>query len=353
MMAPSLHVADELSIEKVRCAPFHAALGVDPVGTAGSYDVFLCVEIPLPWQRDISMEEPFLTVLGAGTASVVGADGRRIRPQGIVPAPGAEGWTRVLVHERPARAGEGSVPAGGPYRRTEWWVQPDEAVDLCRAVVDADAEVLARFEPRKVPSPEGVVDLYVCTHGKRDVCCGAQGATLHDQLALAQAQLAPEDGSMDRSGWRLWRVSHTGGHRFAPTALTFPDGYAWAHLDPELAFGLATRTADPARARRHCRGVASLPGGPAQAADAAVLAEVGWDWAGATRTVTVTGFDRASMATVLRVDGELGDGRACAFDVQVELERHVPQVTCGSIAAPEYSVEPAWRVASVAPIPPA
>ena len=48
--------------------------------------------------------------------------------------------------------------------------------------------------------------LLVCTHGGRDRCCGSDGTRLF------QALFPPP-------GVRVWRTSHTAGHRFAPTAI--------------------------------------------------------------------------------------------------------------------------------------
>src|SRR5690606_15009661 len=94
-MARPLDVVEDLGAPRLRCAPFRSALGVGSAGTAGAYDAFLCVDVPLPWERDISWSEPFRTLVGEGTTSVRAPDGRTIRPQGLVPVPGTEGRTRV------------------------------------------------------------------------------------------------------------------------------------------------------------------------------------------------------------------------------------------------------------------
>jgi len=338
-MARPLDVVEDLGAPRLRCAPFRSALGVGSAGTAGAYDAFLCVDVPLPWERDISWSEPFRTLVGEGTTSVRAPDGRTIRPQGLVPVPGTEGRTRVVFHERPA-SGDGPTVAG-PYARREWQVGADEVVDLCRALLQADEAAVAAFAERRVGTPRDLVEVLVCTHGRRDACCGSLGATLHDRLAARLAD-GPGDGCV-----RVHRTSHTGGHRFAPTVLTFPDGYAWAHLDEDRALALVRRSVEPSELAPHCRGSAALAGGPAQVADVAVLAELGWDWADAERTATVTAFDRASLATTVRVEGTLPDGTAVVRTAVVEVERHVPQITCGGIDAPEYDVEPVWRVASL------
>jgi hypothetical protein len=69
----------------------------------------------------------------------------------------------------------------------------------------------------------------VCTNGKRDRCCALLGRTLATELAA--------------SGVRgVWEVTHLGGHRFAPTVLVLPYGYAYgraeAHTVKEALHGV-------------------------------------------------------------------------------------------------------------------
>lgn len=322
----------DLVIETARCAPFHLALAADPIGSAGSYDGFLCVEVPGPWQRDMSLHEPYHSLM-AGSKALVGADGRHWRPQGLR-CDGTSGRRTVLAFDRgPAR----SDAVGGAYRRRQWSVAHDEVVDLCRGLLLDDGSAAGHSQDR-VEVDEDVVDLLVCTHGRRDVCCGSLGTTLHGELTTALA---------DEPGVRLWRTSHTGGHRFAPTALTFPDGYGWAHLDVRTARHLVRREVDPSELASSCRGLSSLDGAPSQTADRAALVEVGWRWLDAERSVTVTAFRRDTLATMVRVVGRWPDGSVCGFDVCVEVERHVPQSTCGALDSPSYGTEPVWRAASI------
>ena len=53
---------------------------------------------------------------------------------------------------------------------------------------------------------------FVCTHGKRDVCCATSGRG----YALARQAAAPDA--------HVRECSHLGGHRFAPTCLFLPPG---------------------------------------------------------------------------------------------------------------------------------
>ncbi len=69
--------------------------------------------------------------------------------------------------------------------------------------------------------------LWVCTHGKRDVCCAKWGLPVYRAMV--------EDGRV-----RTVQTSHLGGHRFAATALQLPEGLLYGRLCPEDAPQLAT-----------------------------------------------------------------------------------------------------------------
>ena len=349
-----MDVAAELMIPKVRCAPFHESMHVDPIGSAGAYDAFLCIEVPLPWERDISMNEPFPSVIDQVGAATTGPDGRRWRPQGLVADPGDHSGSAGPTGSVRVTAYEQAVDLGGaaPFGRREWLVAPENVVELGRALIHADGSAVRSFDDLVVDVDASVLDVFVCTHGKRDSCCGNLGTGLFTELSAAYRS----DNHTHAGGVRIRRVSHTGGHRFAPTALTFPDGYAWAHLDRGVADEVILRTGDVGVAASHCRGFSSFAGGPAQAADRAALVEVGWQWTRARRTVTVVAFDRLTMTTTVRIDGSLARvaidaGDAWSFEVRVEIERHVPTITCGTIEGPEYAVEPVWRVTGVRALP--
>jgi hypothetical protein len=323
-----------LVVPRIRCAPFHGSLAADPIGSAGSYDAFLFVEVPLPWEKDISMNEPFRSMMERA-ASVVAPDGTRWRPMGVTPADAGDG-SRTVTAFRCATDDRGGV---GPYDRREWRLPGAEVEGLCRALLRGAASDVDGFGGRLVHVDDATVDLYVCTHGRRDSCCGSLGPGLHQEM---EGVLSVRPAAV-----RLHRCSHTGGHRFAPTALTFPDGYAWAHLGVDVADHVVRRDTGPARVAAHCRGSSLFDGGPAQAADRAALVQVGWSWAGAVRRAEVVAFERDTLATTVGISGTTADGDTHAFTVRVEVERHIPTPTCGVVEGPEYQVEPVWRVADL------
>ncbi|MEX0767878.1 MAG: sucrase ferredoxin [Microthrixaceae bacterium] len=387
----------ELAITSERCSTFRQGFNADPAGSAGQYDAFLCIEVPLPWLRDISLHEPFVSLgkllnrqpglmpapadgglvaepAAVSFASLTGQDGRVWRPQGLVPSSDVTATVvRVLAFElrQPLDAdgivaSEQLIEFAAPFERREWLLEPADVLPLTQALISGNLESVARFEPQQVQQSADVIDLLICTHGKRDVCCGQSGTALYSELSAAPVPQAVLPTSLDAqtTTYRLWRTSHTGGHRFAPTALSFPDGYAWAYLDAAASTqilqrpvtaglsagstaGLSAGSTAGLAEEQLCRGVSSLSCGVAQVADVAALRQVGWAWASAHRSVQVVGFDRKSMATKMLVQGTLPDSSTLSFLVQVELDSHIPQITCGAIESPEYNVEAVWKVASI------
>jgi hypothetical protein len=90
------------------------------------------------------------------------------------------------------------------------------------AMAEVDwAEVGLRGEHPEAQRLDGPLFL-VCTHGKRDACCAAAGAELYQAMAAL------------RPG-RVLQSSHLGGHRFAPVALSLPDGLCYGRLRPDEA----------------------------------------------------------------------------------------------------------------------
>jgi hypothetical protein len=118
--------------------------------------------------------------------------------------------------------------------------------------------------------PTGVDrDILICTHGSHDACCARFGNPFYIQ--------AKRSSKLARSPVRLWRSSHFGGHRFAPTAIMFPDGryYGWltvGHLE-----AIVGRSGKLNAYGEAYRGWSLLP--PAlQVMEQQLIQQVGWDW---------------------------------------------------------------------------
>ena len=308
--------------DDLRCSPWTRAAGVDPIGTAGTHDRFLLVESPLPWPSDVS-EIPAL-------AAAAGAD-RRVRVLAVVPGGGG---------------------AGGEVSVTDWCrVTANRFVGTDHRVAADDTEaLLATLLVDPAGSPGTVVgdappEVLVCGHGRRDRCCGRWGTLLQTELAAALPGLLPApDPTAAAPVVRVRRCSHTGGHRFAPTAVTLPDGRFWAHLDVDLTAGIVGRTLDPRALRRHYRGTTALDMW-AQAVERELLVAAGWTWleADLTDARTVVADDRRRAEVHLGFTHPAGDGSITAT---VEVVRDVPVLVCGE--PPEVATKSCPELAVVA-----
>ncbi len=271
---------------ELRCAPWTLDLGVDPIGSAVQLDRLVTVEVPLPWPADVG-DLPWIAdlQLPAGT-----------RVQTIVPEVARTDGT-VLVTRWDA--------AGARFAGTDWAVP---AVDVPGAL----AAIVAGDEP-DVPGAVAPDEVLICGHGARDRCCGGSGT----RLAVEARAALPEV--------RVRRTSHLGGHRFAPTALSMPDGRVWAFLDVDALAGIVGQTLHPVDARDHYRGHVALDPW-AQVVEGLNLSEHGWaglDVEDLDADVDVEG-DTATV--VLRWDGGVGEGERTA---RVGVRRRYPVLQCG------------------------
>lgn len=112
-------------------------------------------------------------------------------------------------------------------------------------------------------------DILVCTHGSHDMCCAKYGNPFY-----YHAEATISDLYLDV---RIWKSSHFGGHRFAPTAIDLPEGRYYGALDQESFKSILTHTGDISCLNKVYRGWGILP--PAmQVLERELILRHGWDW---------------------------------------------------------------------------
>jgi hypothetical protein len=303
---------------RLRCSDYARATSLSPIGTSGSYAGYLLVETPLPWPRDVGD-----TAEGAALGPLIGP--LRYRLQAIVPAepavvpaePAADPRERrVILHARPP----GSSGFAG-YRRFESRVGDSLTLAVAALISAAAADSPSEFE-----SP--AVDVLVCTHGTRDSCCGRRGASLAASLAAGF-----------RAGENLWRTSHMGGHRFAPTFMVLPEGTVWGFADVGLVTRVVNHAGDVADAAAQYRGCPGLDGPQVQALEVEVLRRVGWRLLSTHRTGSFDG-------TTAQLTWE-EDGQTVTWSGQVSRGRTLPAPACLEPVAAAGKSETEWLVTGV------
>ena len=277
------------------CAPVTRALDVDPIGTAGTYDRFVLAEAPVPWPSHIE-DHPLLAE--------------------VDDAPGV----RVMAVRGDARQDGRILVTRWERRSANVLVGADHLFDA--EVAAAGIAALAAGKPCSGteigPAPPEVL---VCSHGKRDRCCGQFGTLLHQQVEHRWP------------GVRVRRCSHTGGHRFAATGITLPDGRLWADLDETVLDQIVTHSGQPMDLARHDRGSTGFESW-AQPVERALLAQHGWSWLDVDVVETSSVVDVDGRGAVVTVAWRDRDARAHLTRGRVEVGRDLPVAVCGLPAAP-------------------
>jgi (2Fe-2S) ferredoxin len=129
----------------------------------------------------------------------------------------------------------------------------------------------------------------VCTNGKRDRCCALLGRPLAAELAASGVEGA-------------WEVTHLGGHRFSPTVLVLPYGYAYGRVQAHGIKEILQGVQEGRVVVEGCRG-ASAWERPGQAAELAVRRAAGEYAMDALRVVRTDGGAPRWEVTVAHVDG--------------------------------------------------
>ena len=291
-----------VAVDSLRCSAWARTVDLNPGGTAGSYDGFLVIDLPLPWPRDVG-EIPEV----AGLSDLL--DGSGLRVQAAVPV--EVGRRRVALYRREGRGlfrgFSGRVAdVGGSLRES------------VRELLDGGGYLPAGYQR----------ELLVCTHGRRDVCCGSMGTELH--ASLAASPLPAEV--------RLGRTSHTGGHRFAPTFVVLPEATVWAFADTELVQNVLNRLGDPSVAADHYRGCAGLAGPRVQVLEREVLRRVGWELLSCSRWGSEVGDG------IVRLDVEWPGGESESWEALVVQGRTLPVPDCGRPLEESKKSETEWEV---------
>ncbi|MBP5971482.1 sucrase ferredoxin [Brasilonema sp. CT11] len=113
-------------------------------------------------------------------------------------------------------------------------------------------------------------DILVCTHGSHDLCCARYGNPFYCQAVAMCDNLCLDNV-------RIWKSSHFGGHRFAPTIIDLPEARYYGALDQDSFRSILTRTGDINCLNKVYRGWGILPTS-IQVLERELILQHGWDW---------------------------------------------------------------------------
>jgi hypothetical protein len=263
-------------MDALRCSALAEVIGEPLAGTAATARSWLCIEQPGPWGRDALTASHLDAGLSHELAALAAGTGVRIV---LIRRPGAhpDRHRPVPRHVYLAHTTPGNT-----------WLEQTTVGDP-KVLLDLDFTRAGNGDPGVLGRPVADPLLLVCTNGRRDVCCALLGRPVAAALAGSH-------------GAAVWECTHLGGHRFSPTAVLLPTGYAYGRLDAAAgARLLARRTV----VTDGCRGRSTWP--PAgQVAELAVRTRLDEPDPDALRVVSVDQADDQAdgwLATVAHRGG--------------------------------------------------
>lgn len=321
------------------CSVIASAAEQDPIGSGGAVTRLLAIEIPTPWGEDFYTADPQGTLQQWMRAVHLGYFQRLLDAGIALPATGYPGfygiapdreWStpdrrRVFLATRPA----------GPFSRfamAEYFFpfESPALLDLVTAFFERP-DGLAEFDRFKSGDPV-MREFFVCTHGHVDICCAKFGVPLYRQARAAYPAV------------RAWRMTHFGGHRYAPTAWEFPSGYKWAFLDQEATQQVIAQDGPAAPLAGKLRGWSGVPL-QVQLLDREGLTRHGWDWLAFERHGEIVDADLEAKRWRVRLEFRAPDGSRGVYDGTVVVARKLHDAGCGQhwgehdYQSPEYALE--------------
>ena len=291
------------------CSVVSKTNGEDPIASVGTFDHWLLVEMAQPWSPQIGQHSTLQPVIEMLTA-LRQEHGIKVRPLLIAPDreysyPHA---TRVLYYQRPARL-------FAKFQKQEFLLPEEQIYPLAKALLKQPEE-LQYFEQYQQQTSH-IRELMVCTHANHDAACGRFGYPIYKKLRSQYA--ANSQGQL-----RVWRVSHFGGHRFAPTLVDFPEGRYWGHLEPEMLDLLVQRNGSVLGLRQFYRGWTGLTKWE-QIAEREIWMQQGWDWIDYYKAGQVLGIDEQEETWAeVRIDFTTPDGsKSGGYEARVEVSGEV------------------------------
>lgn len=218
----------------------------------------LLVEFPEPWEHTYSLSPHYPEKLAVTLQSLA-------KKQHVVTV---NGFAPDSVYSQKDRTRVFYLRAlSSSYQKLEFLFPSQNLADRVEKLVLSN-DPGSEFEEFKVDEL-GSRDYFICAHFNRDRCCGIFGRALYEKMREAEF--------LKNSGLRLFKCTHIGGHRFAPTMFEIPSMTFWGYLDETSMRNIMSRE-NISSAVDHYRGGSGLMSPYFQVAEREVLRRVGWDW---------------------------------------------------------------------------
>jgi hypothetical protein len=244
------------------CAESSRKAGEDAIANALDYDLYILVECPTPWKSD-EFESRFVPKNLRDLVKEVEEQYDKKFLLIYNDKFKQDKYTRVIIFSKK----EGFLTG---YNKQEFHLSNIEQVaPLIRKYLIGDRLNI-------LPIENTTRDILICTHGSHDKCCAKYGDPFYRQALKIVSELSLQSSKI-QNPIRIWRSSHFGGHRFAPTAIDFPEGRYYGRLDRQSFTSILTKTGNIQDLKNIYRGWGILPP-PIQVLERELMFMYGWDW---------------------------------------------------------------------------
>ena len=275
-------------MDKFFCADASKCVKEDIIGSGSNYQTYILIECCLPWESEAFNSKQISQNL-KDLVEEVEHSKQKIRFLLINnDRTKCSNQRKVVIYENKERE------LFGGYEKHEFNVDSFDKV----------AGIIKSYLAGEVPGCETenkqTRDILVCTHGSHDMCCARYGNPFYAQATALASELELNDV-------RVWRASHFGGHRFAPTAIDLPDGRYYGNLDRASFQSILTRTGDIECLNKVYRGWGILPN-PIQVLERELIVLYGWDWFNYKVASKILDLDTKNEAFLAEITFEKADG---------------------------------------------
>ncbi|MDZ8105632.1 MAG: sucrase ferredoxin [Nostoc sp. DedQUE12a] len=239
------------------CSDYSREAGEEIIGSATNYQTYILVECPPPWTS-----EAFNSKWVPENLRIVIEEVKRAKVpiRFLLIANDLShkvNQTTLLIYQKKEGLNNG-------YHKQEF-ILPN--IEQVAAVVQ---KWLWGISSNSEVEASATRDILVCTHGSHDKCCARYGNPFYFHATATISNL-------DLDNVRIWKSSHFGGHRFAPTIIDLPDGRYYGNVDLDSFKSILTRTGDIQCLNKVYRGWGILPAA-LQALEKELILSEGWDW---------------------------------------------------------------------------
>ncbi len=141
------------------------------------------------------------------------------------------------------------------------------------------------FQNWEINTHKKVNELFVCVHGARDQCCAKYGLQLYQELQTQSNQKR-------NSQFRIWKSSHIGGHRYAPTFYEAPSMRLYVLFNMKDIPDFLNREENKFNITNNYRGMSGIINKYALLVENELFKKYSWNWLKAeNKRYEVTGIE--------------------------------------------------------------